>query len=190
MNENQWSGPTQYRNQIFKSTLEARWAVFFDQLKLNWKYEPKRHVFGHGYSYTPTFFVQDIGWIEVNPTIDELHKVISKLYFFKKRICSYGGDFFVFCASEASDQIIFSIIEIIDRLKIIEGFEFAYCSHCEKYILESQNNDFYNSRHCEHKRHSSIVCDRKSLIYEALRTANSVNIINQIENKTRIITSH
>ena len=189
MNENQWSRPTQYGKTIFRSTLEARWAFFFDQLMLNWTYEPKRHGFGHGYSFTPTFFVQEIGWIEVKPSVDELRKILSRFYLFKKRICADGSDFFVFCASKASDQIKSSIIEIENGLKIIEGFEFGYCSHCKKYILENQNDDFFNSRHCDHKRHSSIVCKNKSSIYEAFRTANDVNIIDQIENKTRIIVS-
>ena len=189
MNENQISIPTQYGRTIFKSTLEARWAVFFDQLKLKWKYEPKQYGFGHGYAYKPTFLIQGIGRVEVRLNFDELQKVQSRYFLFKKKICADGSDYFIFCASKAGDQVKSSIIEIVNGSKIIEGFEFAYCNSCDRYILEIQDNEFFNSRHCDHKRHSSIICKEKSLIDAAFGIANNVKIIDQGNNKPQIIIS-
>ena len=33
--------PTKYAGIQFRSRLEARWAVFFDALKIKWEYEPE-----------------------------------------------------------------------------------------------------------------------------------------------------
>ena len=38
--------PTKYKGITFRSRLEARWAMFFDQLGWRWEYEP---FDGHGY---------------------------------------------------------------------------------------------------------------------------------------------
>jgi hypothetical protein len=62
---------TQYKGYRFRSRLEARWAVFFDALELNWAYEPEGYDLGeHGY-YLPDFWF-DFGtpnqfWFEVKP---------------------------------------------------------------------------------------------------------------------------
>lgn len=50
-----------------RSTLEGRWAIFFDTLGLKWKYEPER-VSG----YLPDFRVTGLGLIEIKPTIELL----------------------------------------------------------------------------------------------------------------------
>ncbi len=48
-----------------RSALEARWAIFFTELGLKWNYEPIS--FDH---YTPDFRVEDIGLIEIKPTLE------------------------------------------------------------------------------------------------------------------------
>ncbi len=49
--------PTQYGNVLFRSRLEARWAVFLDFTEnvLNWEYEPKTFKLRNGWEYTPDF---------------------------------------------------------------------------------------------------------------------------------------
>ena len=51
---------TRYKNIVFRSRLEARWAVFFDTLGLIWDYEPEGYVLNNGASYLPDFFVHDV----------------------------------------------------------------------------------------------------------------------------------
>jgi hypothetical protein len=46
--------PTRYKGYHFRSRLEARWAVFFDQLGLDWEYEPQGYVLD-GTPYLPDF---------------------------------------------------------------------------------------------------------------------------------------
>lgn len=41
--------PTQYKGVQFRSKLEAKWAVFFDTLGIEWEYEPQGYEIGTGY---------------------------------------------------------------------------------------------------------------------------------------------
>lgn len=61
--------PTQYKNILFRSRLEARWAVYFDQLGINWLYEPEYDDVEFGgclILYKPDFYLTDYDlWVEV-----------------------------------------------------------------------------------------------------------------------------
>ena len=65
---------TQYAGCRFRSRLEARWAVFFDQLGVPWEYEPQGFELD-GRRYLPDFFLPSIDtWYEVKgkrPTHEE-----------------------------------------------------------------------------------------------------------------------
>lgn len=39
---------TEYRGYLFRSRLEARWAVFFDACRIPWEYEPEGLVLSDG----------------------------------------------------------------------------------------------------------------------------------------------
>lgn len=51
--------PTTYQGQLFRSRLEARWAVYFDHTPniLTWAYEPHLIKFKNGWTYTPDFLL-------------------------------------------------------------------------------------------------------------------------------------
>lgn len=61
---------TEYRGYRFRSRLEARWAVFFDQLGVRWEYEPQGFETPAG-PYLPDFLLPDVNqdgvWFEVKP---------------------------------------------------------------------------------------------------------------------------
>jgi hypothetical protein len=46
---------THYRGRRFRSRTEARWAVFFDELKLRWAYEDEGYVLPETGCYLPDF---------------------------------------------------------------------------------------------------------------------------------------
>ena len=48
--------PTKYNSILYKSRLEAKWAVFFDKLGINAIYEPVTSTY-NGYKYTPDFYL-------------------------------------------------------------------------------------------------------------------------------------
>lgn len=59
---------TRYQGYAFRSRLEARWAVFFDHLKIRWDYEPEGFELGNGLRYLPDFWLPDWKiWVEVKP---------------------------------------------------------------------------------------------------------------------------
>jgi hypothetical protein len=72
---------TEYKGYLFRSRLEARWAVFFDSLGLSWEYEPEGFDFEDGTRYLPDFRVRYPGrfaeeihfeWFEVKPDLTML----------------------------------------------------------------------------------------------------------------------
>lgn len=73
---------TRYRQRLFRSRLEARYAVFFDAMGIKWDYEPEGFDLGFGQLYLPDFFIYRRGepfgfWVEVKgrtPTADEKRK--------------------------------------------------------------------------------------------------------------------
>lgn len=77
---------TRYKQRLFRSRLEARYAVFFDALEIKWDYEPEAFDLGHGLWYLPDFFLHGVGtykgsawgyWVEVkgtDPTDAEKYK--------------------------------------------------------------------------------------------------------------------
>jgi len=79
--------PTRYAGCYFRSRLEARWAVFFDQLSIPWEYEAEGFVTESG-PYLPDFRVQLPGtisgeyqWFEVKPDyamVDPRHAALAK----------------------------------------------------------------------------------------------------------------
>lgn len=48
---------TVYKGYRFRSRLEARWAVFFDALKIEWEYEPEGFELADGTRYLPDFYL-------------------------------------------------------------------------------------------------------------------------------------
>lgn len=57
---------TEYKKYRFRSRLEARWAVFLDELGLSWNYELEGYELENGERYLPDFWLPQISmWAEV-----------------------------------------------------------------------------------------------------------------------------
>ena len=64
--------PTTYRGVTFRSRLEARWAVFFDALGIEWHYEHEGYQLPSGW-YLPDFWLPSVhngSHVEIKPTDD------------------------------------------------------------------------------------------------------------------------
>lgn len=75
---------THYNGYLFRSRLEARWAVFFDALCIKYEYEPEGLVLSDGTGYLPDFYLPGFncyfevkrGGIQGTPEGDEaIHKI-------------------------------------------------------------------------------------------------------------------
>ena len=60
--------PTLYKGYNFRTRLEARWAVFFDHLGVQWDYESEGYTLGNGLRYLPDFWLPNNNmWVDVKP---------------------------------------------------------------------------------------------------------------------------
>lgn len=69
---------TVYNGYRFRSRLEARWAVFFETVGIEYRYESQDHVLRDGTRYLPDFYLPQYQiWVEIKgqaPTEDERRK--------------------------------------------------------------------------------------------------------------------
>ena len=66
---------TRYNGYLFRSRLEARWAVFFKSLGMKWEYEPEGFDLGDGVWYLPDFRVKyprGAVWFEVKGDVAQI----------------------------------------------------------------------------------------------------------------------
>lgn len=65
---------------VFRSYLESKWAYLFDSFGLTWAYEPAIIHLSKNSIYIPDFFIKDVGFIEIKPTVELLrHETAQKL---------------------------------------------------------------------------------------------------------------
>lgn len=70
--------PTRYAGFRFRSRLEARWAVFFNELGITWQYEPQGYLVGEEQiPYLPDFWLPELGmWVEVKGSATDRDLVV------------------------------------------------------------------------------------------------------------------
>lgn len=72
---------TRYKGYRFRSRLEARWAVFFDAIGIEWEYETEGYNLGSSGCYLPDFWLPQFSlWVEVKAqefTVQEFRKCVS-----------------------------------------------------------------------------------------------------------------
>jgi len=76
---------TYYNGYNFRSRLEARWAIFFDEIGLDYEYEREGYEVAPGSWYLPDFFI-DSCWIEIkhkdyedSDAVDKMGQLVSGL---------------------------------------------------------------------------------------------------------------
>lgn len=66
---------THYAGCLFRSRLEARWAVYFDELGVRWEYEQEGYELGGGLRYLPDFYLPSFGiFAEIKPAKYSYHE--------------------------------------------------------------------------------------------------------------------
>lgn len=76
---------TVYKGYRFRSRLEARWAVYLDNMNIKWEYEPEGFEFKNGERYLPDFLIFNhlgapVQWLEIKGIPTDL-KYESKLQY-------------------------------------------------------------------------------------------------------------
>ena len=63
---------TIYKGYKFRSRLEARWALFFDEMEIKYEYEKEGFDLGTVGWYLPDFWLPEFQiWVEIKPELDE-----------------------------------------------------------------------------------------------------------------------
>jgi len=71
---------TVYQGYKFRSKLEARWALYFDLVKVAWDYEPDGYDLGDLGWYLPDFYLSDFDtFIEIKPKSGDKDSVRAQL---------------------------------------------------------------------------------------------------------------
>lgn len=78
---------TEYKGYRFRSRLEARWAVFFDECGFRWEYEPEGFDID-GTKYLPDFYLPEFSlYAEVKPNTPERLRELAKT----QMLLTWGG---------------------------------------------------------------------------------------------------
>lgn len=77
---------TYYSGYRFRSRLEAKWAVFFDEIGVKYEYEPQGFDLGNGLRYLPDFYLPQFSYfVEVKGENDYLPEDMRKVDTFVKK---------------------------------------------------------------------------------------------------------
>lgn len=143
---------TEYKGYLFRSRLEARWAVFFDACGVKWEYEPEGYDLGGGLYYLPDFRLHNVTinhglfqrgcdiYVEVKGQMNKTDS--EKIRRFSQLGVNEGDEFGV---SDTAVLIVGNIPEGEDIREIIENMQDeAYGSvHPEPYNFETVDGDYF-----------------------------------------------
>lgn len=77
---------TIYNGYRFRSRLEARWAVFFDEMGIKYEYEPEGFELSDGTRYLPDFYLPNLNYyVEVKGRNDHIKEDVLKCAKFVKQ---------------------------------------------------------------------------------------------------------
>lgn len=121
--------PTFYRGYHFRSRLEARWAVFFDNLGIQWEYEIEGYELDNGEWYLPDFYLPRFHYptgiyVEVKPPGDLYTKACEF-------VLSGGGA--IFCAEGTPEMKSYRLIQPNHDSDLLD-YKITPVSFVERYL--------------------------------------------------------
>jgi len=133
---------TRYKGYRFRSRLEARWAVFFDALGLEWEYEKEGVVLPTDGPYLPDFWVQSwTCFVEVKPRIDE-HDGLGLAVAIGGQLTDMSGFPSITLAGDVWPEKHRAILICPNREAVDNYNSFADCRKCNGvWLAESTNGD-------------------------------------------------
>lgn len=109
---------TEYNGYLFRSRLEARYAVFLNSLHIRWEYEVEGFILDNGEWYLPDFYLPDFDggmWMEVKPTyFNEQEKE-------RCRLLCLGTKKSVWLANGTPNFTVYEVFYFDEHLGVIEG---------------------------------------------------------------------
>lgn len=117
---------TSYKDYLFRSRLEARWAVFFDTIGIKWEYEYEGFTDGKTYYLPDFYFPQYDLHGEIKPANHE-NKDIAKWLMFDKPLVILSG------MPHCKPSVIYNLepytIDVIPFINILKP-KYGFYWHC------------------------------------------------------------
>lgn len=139
---------TIYNGHRFRSRLEAKWAVFFDQMGIVYEYEPQGYVLEDGHCYLPDFYLPGYKmFVEIKP-FSIGYEDILKAKIKAERIAISLNKYFLLCYGDPLDNR----LEIYGTLHFkndpIQGNDSVPCWQTAEFIIgaEVMNDDLFTYR--------------------------------------------
>lgn len=128
---------TEWRGYNFRSRLEARYAVLFEDAGLEWRYEVQGFELNDGRRYLPDFYLPDldlyveIKGVEPDPEVERLLRDFTRPIILMVGLPDFGsrlfdgirGKLFTYSTSE------------IGRMPFIADAELSRCRECEEWVV-------------------------------------------------------
>jgi hypothetical protein len=135
---------TKYNGILFRSRLEARWAVLFNALGIDYVYEPECFILKNGLKYTPDFYLPNYDlYIEIKPDFEWLNNEyhFGRYELFNKTLLVLSGSFPTFCTNRIYN---FGAVENVVFIPIFnQKYDNFWCSGFELGSLEDNYNECY-----------------------------------------------
>jgi len=169
---------TLYKGYLFRSRLEARWAVFFDELALKWEYEPEGFDLGNAGWYLPDFYLPNLGlYWEIKPVNGCADSDWIKFENFEKRLVVAFGlpggfdDYHSYCFGNGSEGWTSwgdgqgGFLAQCPKCKMV-GFTYAgwagYIPGCSCFINQPDNKKAYKTSGITHDSFMRAVYSARS----------------------------
>lgn len=149
---------TKYNGYKFRSRLEARWAVFFDELEVAYEYEPEGFDLSGVFSnlfpgktasenlwYLPDFYLPDYGWyVEIKPSGNlEQHKESLA----KCGLLAHVRQIFVVVGSPGSNTYNVYPLNPVDSPT--QSYVFSTGRKCDRLWLSCDETGAYRALNCD-----------------------------------------
>ena len=147
--------PTWYNNYLFRSKLEAKWAVFFDRLKIRWTYEPEPFVCSDGSQYTPDFFLPEVYLRDVKGIYIEIKPEGFSDHLYYRRIkSSLEGSNLVVLFGDPITATVEAQDSGYNKNSQLQPWEdhpmvFMFCDSCRTAKIEFNEGNYYFCPKCK-----------------------------------------
>jgi len=137
---------TEYNGYKFRSRLEARWAVFFDEMNIKYEYELEGFELPNKIRYLPDFYLPEMDvYVEVKPSFELMtERDIKKINEFSKskRLLLIAGDPFNHALYLIHDKTGWNISGVMGTMGESIQKQFEYTLIYSDCAVEFGNNPF------------------------------------------------
>lgn len=150
---------TRYDGHKFRSRIEARWAVFFNSMDIQYLYEPEGFELPSGDRYLPDFYLPGVGmrstadtgvWIEVKSHIENDHSWSGEPFDTLTKFSQAKGQPIALFVGEVGNgmQNKVDIYEINNRA-VDWPMTIVKCRSCGSVKIEFQEGNYMHCEKCD-----------------------------------------